>query len=52
MLWILLILAALLTAIPSACLFMLIRAEKKRDEMDRRYLKELFGDDGDEKTKG
>jgi hypothetical protein len=52
MLWAFLILAALLIAIPSACLVMLIRAEKKRDEMDRRYSRELLGDDVDEETKG
>jgi hypothetical protein len=36
-----LILIVLLIAIPTASLVLLIRAEKKRDQMDKRILKEL-----------
>jgi len=39
----LLILAALLIGIPSACLVIVMRTERKRDEMDRKILKELHG---------
>lgn len=49
MVYIALMLAALLIAIPSACLVLLIRAERKREEMDRRYLKEIYGIDRDDK---
>jgi hypothetical protein len=42
------LLAVVLVAIPSACLALLIRAERKREEMDKRYLRDHFGQDEEE----
>jgi signal transduction histidine kinase len=44
-----LILIVLLIAIPTASLVLLIRAEKKRDQMDKRILKELCNEQQDER---